>query len=189
MENARLLAINQLSPALKSQAGRTEIAKVTLAREYNVRKWLLEAYLSIVNREAMITVAEREVLGIDVTFELMELRDIYMRVKRTAPDLAEPSTWIEVQGHAVRLVTLEEVRAKFPCETDGEVPILPPARPQELLHEVVPEATKVTPGSASEDADGPVPAPVAPQEAPKRLSAAEKIALLRAKKRAAQSRP
>jgi hypothetical protein len=149
MVNTRALAIERLSPLLNEHTRGSEIAQVILAREFKVRKWLMEAYWSIVNREQMITRDEREVLGMEDTFRLMELRDVHyrgveaVRVTALVPvRFGQSVAWDESSlekdlSWKFREISLEEVERKFPEveEHDGTISTVTNGEDGDQTHE------------------------------------------------------
>jgi hypothetical protein len=107
MQAARSRAIEQLSPQLEELTRGDVLEKVALARRYDVRKWLTEAYQTIANREAGITTAERDILGWEIAYGLIELRDVHRRLK-ISKNAEGKEQW------ALSRVSLKEIESQFP---------------------------------------------------------------------------
>jgi hypothetical protein len=58
-----------------SELSTDEVDKVLLGREYKVTDWLLEGYMTLVQRKTTISQEEEEKLGMRATLELLRVRD------------------------------------------------------------------------------------------------------------------
>ncbi|VDB95553.1 unnamed protein product [Peniophora sp. CBMAI 1063] len=64
---------------------KTPIEKILLARQYDVGKWLNEAYIALSSREEPLSVQEVEKVGWETTAKLMMVREKRWRTPQTPP--------------------------------------------------------------------------------------------------------
>lgn len=75
-ERARERSIKEIDKLLPP-IGNAE--KIMMAKKFGVEEWLLPACVALVERQASITYAEAEKLGLDMTVHLSEAREKYIR--------------------------------------------------------------------------------------------------------------